>query len=71
MTFVQELFQVSVGVEAPPLTLLDQDGKTFSLAKLKGKKAVVLYFYPADDTPGCTKQVELCSVKPFTPSGRL
>ncbi|CAI7812206.1 unnamed protein product [Closterium sp. NIES-54] len=53
--------QVSVGNEAPPLSLADQNGRVFDLAKLKGKKSVVLYFYPADDTPGCTKQA--CSFR--------
>ena len=40
---------------APNFTLKDQDGKPVSLSKFKGKP-VVLYFYPADETPGCTKQ---------------
>ncbi|CAI5519086.1 unnamed protein product [Closterium sp. Naga37s-1] len=53
--------KVSVGNEAPPLSLADQNGRVFDLAKLKGKKSVVLYFYPADDTPGCTKQA--CSFR--------
>ncbi|CAN4084677.1 unnamed protein product [Withania somnifera] len=39
----------------PPFTLKDQDGKNVSLSKFKGKP-VVVYFYPADETPGCTKQ---------------
>jgi peroxiredoxin Q/BCP len=41
---------------APAFTLKDQDGKPVSLASYKGQKAVVLYFYPRDDTPGCTKE---------------
>ena len=41
---------------APSFSLKDQDGKTVSLSKFKGKP-VVVYFYPADETPGCTKQV--------------
>ncbi|GJP62875.1 hypothetical protein CLOP_g19947 [Closterium sp. NIES-67] len=53
--------KVSVGDEAPPLQLTDQNGRVFDLAKVKGKKNVVLYFYPADDTPGCTKQA--CSFR--------
>ncbi|CAI5478611.1 unnamed protein product [Closterium sp. Yama58-4] len=53
--------KVSVGDEAPPLSLTDQNGRVFDLAKLKGRKSVVLYFYPADDTPGCTKQA--CSFR--------
>ncbi|KAM0839188.1 hypothetical protein ACQ4PT_060474 [Festuca glaucescens] len=48
--------KVSKGSVPPNFTLKDQDGKTVSLSKFKGKP-VVLYFYPADETPGCTKQV--------------
>lgn len=45
-----------VGDKAPLFEAKDQDGKTWKLADLVGKKAVLLYFYPKDDTPGCTKQ---------------
>lgn len=38
------------------MVLPDQNGRTFKLSSLKGKN-VVLYFYPKDETPGCTKQV--------------
>ncbi|KAF6174306.1 hypothetical protein GIB67_040799 [Kingdonia uniflora] len=48
-------YKVSKGSVPPVFTLKDQDGKTVSLSKFKGKP-VVLYFYPADETPGCTKQ---------------
>lgn len=41
--------------KAPEFTLLDQDGNQVSLASFLGKK-VVVYFYPKDSTPGCTKQ---------------
>ena len=44
-----------VGAEAPVFSLKDQEGTEVSLAALKGKW-VVLYFYPRDDTPGCTKE---------------
>ncbi len=44
-----------VGTAAPDFTAKDQDGKTVTLSQFKGKK-VVLYFYPKDDTPGCTAQ---------------
>src|SRR5882672_8043369 len=44
-----------VGQKAPDFTLVDDSGKTVKLSDLKGKK-VVLYFYPKDDTPGCTKE---------------
>nr|CAD1832286.1 unnamed protein product [Ananas comosus var. bracteatus] len=47
--------QVSKGDVPPNFTLKDQDGKTVSLSKFKGKP-VVVYFYPADETPGCTKE---------------
>jgi len=46
---------LEVGNKAPAFKLKNQDGKTVSLNDLKGKK-VVLYFYPKDDTPGCTKE---------------
>ncbi|MGW9627039.1 thioredoxin-dependent thiol peroxidase [Microbacterium sp. NPDC055521] len=43
------------GTPAPDFTLLDQDGAAVSLADLRGRK-VILYFYPAAMTPGCTTQ---------------
>ena len=43
------------GSKAPKIELLDQNGKSFSLAKM-GKKKVLVYFYPKADTPGCTTQ---------------
>jgi peroxiredoxin Q/BCP len=46
---------LKVGDKAPVIELLDQNGKTVSLAKL-GKKKVLVYFYPKADTPGCTTQ---------------
>lgn len=46
---------MQAGSPAPAFSLPDQDGKTVSLADLKGRW-VVLYFYPRDDTPGCTKE---------------
>lgn len=39
---------------APSFTTVNQENKTISLSDYKGKKNVVLYFYPKDDTPGCT-----------------
>jgi len=44
-----------MGKKAPAFALMDQDGKQLSLADLKGQW-VVLYFYPRDDTPGCTTE---------------
>lgn len=46
---------VKEGTKAPPFTLPDQNGKKVSLSDYKGKN-VVLYFYPKDDTSGCTKE---------------
>ena len=46
---------LTVGMNAPDFTLSDKDGNDFSLSSLRGKK-VVLYFYPKDNTPGCTRQ---------------
>ncbi|KPQ40009.1 MAG: peroxiredoxin Q/BCP [Phormidium sp. OSCR] len=47
---------INVGDRAPNFTLKSQDGESVSLSDFKGKKAVVLYFYPKDDTPGCTAE---------------
>jgi len=52
--------ELRVGVKAPDFTLPTGDGSTLSLKDMKGKK-VVLYFYPKDDTSGCTK--EACSFR--------
>lgn len=49
-----------LGEPAPDFTMTDQDGKTHTLSDYKGQK-VVVYFYPKDDTPGCTK--EACSIR--------
>ncbi|HQY58977.1 MAG: thioredoxin-dependent thiol peroxidase [Nitrospira sp.] len=46
---------LEVGDKAPDFSLPDQDGSTVTLKSLKGKQ-VVLYFYPKDDTSGCTKE---------------
>ena len=45
-----------VGDKAPLIEGKDQDGKAWKLADEVGKKVVLLYFYPKDDTPGCTKE---------------
>ncbi len=45
------------GAKAPDFKLPDQDGETFQLSKLKGKP-VVIYFYPKDDTSGCTAEAK-------------
>lgn len=46
---------LATGTKAPDFQLPDQDGKMHTLAEYRGKK-VILYFYPKDNTPGCTKQ---------------
>lgn len=51
---------LSVGAKAPNFTVKDTQGNTVSLSDYEGK-TVVLYFYPKDDTPGCTK--EACSFR--------
>jgi len=47
---------VKVGDRAPDFTLTSQTGAPVSLSDFRGKQAVVLYFYPKDDTPGCTAE---------------
>lgn len=46
---------MKIGEKAPDFKLQDKDGKEVSLSDFRGKK-VILYFYPKDNTPGCTKQ---------------
>ena len=46
---------LTIGSQAPHFTLNDQNGNSVSLSDFRGKK-VVLYFYPRDNTPGCTRQ---------------
>lgn len=46
---------LEIGTKAPDFTLSDQDGKSHSLSDYRGTK-VILYFYPKDNTAGCTKQ---------------
>ncbi|MBO5702690.1 MAG: thioredoxin-dependent thiol peroxidase [Clostridia bacterium] len=46
---------LEIGMKAPDFTLKDKTGNDFTLSSLLGKK-VVLYFYPKDNTPGCTRQ---------------
>ena len=50
-----------IGKPAPDFSLPSTSGETVSLRQFKGKKTVVLYFYPKDETPGCTK--EACSFR--------
>ncbi len=51
---------LEIGEKAPDFEAFDQDGKKVSLKQFKGK-IIVLYFYPKDNTPGCTK--EACSLR--------
>ena len=46
---------IEIGMKAPDFTLSDKDGNSVSLSDFLGKK-VVLYFYPKDNTPGCSRQ---------------
>ncbi|AIZ64117.1 alkyl hydroperoxide reductase [Hymenobacter sp. DG25B] len=52
---------LQVGNSAPDFTLKTTTGETFRLSEQRGKRSVVLYFYPKDDTPGCT--AEACSFR--------
>ncbi len=55
---------LEIGTKAPAFTLPDQNGTMHSLEEYKGKK-VILYFYPKDNTPGCTKQaIGYTEIKP-------
>ena len=47
---------IRVGDKAPDFTLQSQSGESVTLSSFEGKKVVVLYFYPKDDTPGCTTE---------------
>ncbi len=53
--------KIAVGDMAPDFELKDKDGKVVRLSDFRGKQSVVLYFYPKDDTPGCTAQA--CSFR--------
>ena len=55
-TAVPETTPIAVGAKAPDFKLPDQDKKDFILADFLGKKAVVLFFYPLDWSPTCTKE---------------
>ena len=66
----EQFLALNEGAPAPPFSLPDQDGKMVSLSDFSGKSWVVLYFYPKDDTPGCTK--EACDFRDnFEQIGRL
>lgn len=48
--------KVKIGDTAPDFSLASQKDETVTLSKFRGKKNVVLYFYPKDETPGCTRE---------------
>lgn len=52
---------IGVGDQAPDFTKTTQNGDTISLSQFRGEKTVVLYFYPKDETPGCT--AEACTFR--------
>ncbi len=56
---------LQAGQKAPDFTATDQDGKAVSLAEYRGRK-VIIYFYPKDDTPGCTR--EACAFRDNLPN---
>ena len=58
---------LETGIKAPAFSLPDQNGKIHTLEEYRGKK-VILYFYPKDNTPGCTKQA--CSFGELYPQFR-
>lgn len=53
--------ELEIGDKVPEFTLKNQDGKLFNISSVIGKKNLVVYFYPKDDTPGCT--AEACSFR--------
>jgi len=57
MGFRQPKLKVTAGSEAPDFTLPSQSGEMVSLGDFLGKRSVVLFFYPKDNTLGCTKEV--------------
>ena len=52
---------LKIGDDIPEVTLKDQEGHLIDLTSFKGKHSLVVYFYPKDDTPGCT--LEACSFR--------
>lgn len=55
---------MNIGDKAPDFKLMDKDNNEVTLSQFRGKK-VILYFYPKDNTPGCTKQA--CNFRTITP----
>jgi peroxiredoxin Q/BCP len=63
LTFDQKnnMNEIKIGSSIPAFTLPDQNGDLFDINSVLGKKNLVIYFYPKDDSPGCTK--EACSFR--------
>jgi peroxiredoxin Q/BCP len=63
LTFSQKnnMNEIKIGSSIPTFTLPDQNGNLFDINSVLGKKNLVIYFYPKDDSPGCTK--EACSFR--------
>jgi thioredoxin-dependent peroxiredoxin len=63
LTFSQEnnMSEIKIGSSIPTFSLPDQNGNMFDINSVIGKKNLVIYFYPKDDSPGCTK--EACSFR--------
>ncbi len=59
--FIMGMNGIKVGDKLPDFTLLDQDNKEVKMASVIGTGPLVIYFYPKDDTPGCT--IEACSFR--------
>src|SRR5688572_29370698 len=55
MSKADKIIEIKVGQKAPDFTVTDDAGGKLKLSDFKGRK-IVLYFYPKDDTPGCTKE---------------
>lgn len=56
-----EMNEIKTGMHIPSFSLLDQNGDLFDIDTIIGKKNLVIYFYPKDDSPGCTAQA--CSFR--------
>src|ERR1035437_1525858 len=57
----EKMDTIKVGSMVPEFSLKDQNGKEFDINSVKGKHNLVIYFYPKDETPGCT--AEACSFR--------
>lgn len=60
-TNFEKMEKIDIGSKVPKFELEDQHGQLFSIDSVLGKKNLVIYFYPKDDSPGCTK--EACSFR--------